>query len=201
MGRRIGAVLMLAVVFAAGCDQQGSTPIASAAGDEPAGPTGSAGPSASSGAITDPRQAGQAFVKCMRDRGQEIVDPPDPEDPRSAIRHELDVKGKGNDMQFQASLEACLPILPAPPPPSREQVKEDIAVDAALYAYSRCIQTNGVPNFPDLSSRGSAGPGPAWRTQPLPSIPPETERKCEAELKKVDAAQEAAARAHLKRRG
>jgi hypothetical protein len=135
----------------------------------------------------------------MRERGEEIVDPPDPADPRSAIRHELDVNGKGDNMRFQASLDACLPLLPPPPPPSREQTKEDIAVDEALRAYSRCVQTNGVPEFPDLS--GGTGPeGGRWFTSPVPKVPAATERKCADQLRKLDAAQEEAARANLKRK-
>jgi hypothetical protein len=208
----VGFALTLALA-AGGCDEGGETPIASAAGRPSATAAPSGGAASPGPGPTDPRVAGQAFVGCMRDRGEEIVDPPDPDDPRSAIRHELDVNRKGSNMRFQASLEACIPLLPPPPPPSREQTKEDIAVNEALRSYSRCVQANGVPNFPDLSADSEPGAGPVpresggrqsgarqWRTDPVPTVPPATERKCADQLRKLDAAQEDAARAGLKRK-
>jgi hypothetical protein len=205
--RRLWIGLAVATLMAAGgCQREEEPPVASAADGPKAAPSATGGPSAAAGspaAIADPRRAGQAFVRCVRERGQEIIDPPDPDDPRSAIRHELDVNGKGDNMDFQAALDACLPILPAPPPRDAEQTREDIAVDEALRAYTRCLRANGLPDYPDLADSPdlSAGPVVRWqRPEAIPEVPPEVQRKCREEMEKLDAAQEEAVRTALRRR-
>ena len=99
MRRALAGLALTVAALLGGCGDDEGTPIASAES-----PGGGGAPAASSAAPTDPAEATKAFLTCMRDRGVEITDPPDPDDPRSAIRHELDVNRKGDDPAFQAAL-------------------------------------------------------------------------------------------------
>jgi hypothetical protein len=91
-----------------------------------------------------------AFISCVRDRGVEIVDPePGDRTGRSALRHELDVNGRGDDPRFQAALDACLSLLP--PVPDEPADAGELAVQRE---FARCMRAEGIEEFPDPDPSG-----------------------------------------------
>ncbi|HEY7222738.1 MAG TPA: hypothetical protein VH561_03870 [Micromonosporaceae bacterium] len=93
-----------------------------------------------------------AFVACMRDKG--IADMPDPvpgdTSGHSAVRYAIDVMGKGSDENFQAALDQCMNLLPAPEPtkpPSAGEIE-------AWRLFAQCMRDHGVGDFPDPTGGG-----------------------------------------------
>jgi len=126
------AGLVLAV---AGCGSSGGKPIASADKYGPA---------------SDP----VSLSKCMRGNG--VPNFPDPVNGGlpivSSSPGTLTVEGTAfAGPAFTHAEKACKEYLPGangpPPPPSAEQLRQELAV-------AKCVRRNGVPNFPDPGSKG-----------------------------------------------
>jgi hypothetical protein len=141
MGRHrpVGAVALLAALVALG----GCTADAG-----PRLPSADAVASRSTPAVEpadDVVERERQFVACMRGRGVEMIDPvPGDRSGRSALLHEIDVNGQGDDPAFQAALDACASFLPpveAPVP--------DEAAHARLREFAACMRDNGLDDFPD----------------------------------------------------
>ena len=131
---------VLAVLALGACTGEGGPTVASAGGT----------PSASAAVGSEAKEL--QFVDCMRREG--ITDMPDPvpgdTSGRSAVKYALDVMGKGSDDAFQAALDTCISLLPAPPPPEPPTTEE---LDG--YAqFAQCMRDNGVPEFPDSDPNG-----------------------------------------------
>jgi hypothetical protein len=103
-------------------------------------------PPASANAGDSPQEYERRFIACMRAEGIDMSDPiPGDTTGRGALRYEIDVKGRGSDMVFQAALDKCmhlLPPVPPPPPPGPDD-------DAKALRFAQCMRENGVPDFPD----------------------------------------------------
>jgi hypothetical protein len=117
--------------------------------------TGNSSEAASSGGPVSPAVA-SAFLKfadCMRSHGV-----PNFPDPGSGGGIEIS-PGSGVDPAspaFQSAQRGCKKLLPgggpkgSPPPPSASDVR-------AALAWAQCVRKHGVPNFPDPSTRATAG--------------------------------------------
>ena len=95
-----------------------------------------------------------AFARCMRSNG--VLNYPDPTS-SGLVKESLQQLGVGSS-RFQAAQNACLHLLPnggSGPSPARVQL-----VKALSLAFSRCVRSHGVPNFPDPDSTGRI-PDPA----------------------------------------
>lgn len=103
----------------------------------------------------DREDAALAYAQCMRDNG--YAEFPDPT-PDGGLRFLIE---PGSAPRFQAAAAACRHLAP------EGMRDEDITAEQleALIKLAQCVRDNGVPNFPDPSSRGhfdlngvSAGP-------------------------------------------
>jgi len=95
-----------------------------------------------------------AFARCMRSNG--VLNYPDPTS-SGLVKESLQQLGVSSS-RFQAAQNACLHLLPnggSGPSPARVQL-----VKALSLAFSRCVRSHGVPNFPDPDSTGRI-PDPA----------------------------------------
>jgi len=95
-----------------------------------------------------------AFARCMRSNG--VLNYPDPTS-SGLVKESLQQLGVSSS-RFQAAQNACLHLLPnggSGPSPARVQL-----VKAVSLAFSRCVRSHGVPNFPDPDSTGRI-PDPA----------------------------------------
>ena len=135
MRRAWVTALLLSALVLGGCTSKPHKEVATAGG---------ATPSASS---DDSPQAHELrFIACMRAQGIEMSDPiPGDTTGRGAVKYEIDVKGRGSDMVFQAALEKCQHLLPPPPPPPPVTADDE----AKARQFAQCMRDNGVPDFPD----------------------------------------------------
>lgn len=132
----VAAVAVAALVSGA-CTDDARSGVPSAGGGA-ASPSG--GPDAASSSES-------RFVACMREQG--IADMPDPipgdTSGRSSVRYALDVMGKGSDEVFQAALNKCQSLLPAPEPEKPPTAQDQ---NQAL-KFAQCMREHGVEDFPD----------------------------------------------------
>lgn len=104
-------------------------------------------PGGHAGAASDPRAAGLAFSRCMRDNGLAGYPDPDPNG-RSGAGHEA---FDPNDPKVRAATEKCRSLLPGGgqhKAPNPEAIKQ-------LVAFAQCMRDNGVRDFPDPNADGS----------------------------------------------
>jgi hypothetical protein len=158
------AVCVLTLValasLAAGCGGSAAPSVASLGTSSSGGGT-AAGPSTSSGGggLTAKSADGAKFSSCMRSHG--VPNFPDPSSGKILVG-----PGSGIDQSsptFRAAQQACQKLLPNGGRPSPQQLAK---MQQKLLAFSACMRTHGVPDFPDptfsgggaqLSLRGGAG--------------------------------------------
>lgn len=102
-------------------------------GSDPA-PSGSASPASS-------QSAAVAFAQCMRSHG--VTDFPDPQNGRFVISN----PNLGSEPQFKPAQTACQHLLGGGGTSSGSN-------NSQMLAFSHCMQTHGVPNFPDPQAGG-----------------------------------------------
>jgi hypothetical protein len=132
----VAAVLAGAALLAGGCAADSSnTAVASV-------PTASPSASPSSG------QSGSddavKYSQCMRSHGVPKFPDPNPQGGIAIDKGKLGVDPRGT--VFKAAEEACKSVRPQGPPPDPKQAA---AVQQQFLAYSRCMRSHGVKNFPD----------------------------------------------------
>jgi hypothetical protein len=127
------AVPVLFAAVATGCGSSGSS------SDAPSQPAAAAAPSASSS-----QQAGAVeFAQCMRTNG--VTNFPDPQDGRFLIPG-----GVQSNPHFQAAVRKCQHFLGPNGVGSHSNTSAELA-------YAQCMQTHGVPQFPDPQPNGAIG--------------------------------------------
>ncbi|WP_407561479.1 hypothetical protein [Streptomyces sp. 184] len=124
-------VLALALT-GCGSDDGGGGEVASAGGDEK--PGGGQEP-----VSKDPDEQMLQFSRCLRENG---IDVPDPE-PGQGV--DLNMDGVG-EAKAKRAMEACRRYDPATTAKNDPISKE---LEEKLRAYSRCMRSNGVADFPD----------------------------------------------------
>lgn len=92
----------------------------------------------------DNDDAALAYAQCMRDNG--YAEFPDPT-PGEGLRFLI---SPGGALRFEKAAAACRDLAP------EGMRDEDITPEAldALLKLAQCVRENGVPNFPDPTSRG-----------------------------------------------
>ena len=159
----VSLALALAVAgVAAGCGGNspsqsvaslGSSGTTTASGADGAGSGGGSAPSTSSHAgdgfgLVMKTQNGAKFSACMRSHG--VPNFPDPS-PQGEIQIG---PGSGVDprsAKFQSAQSACRSVLPNGGRPSPQQVEK---MQHQALAFSACMRSHGVPDFPDPSFSG-----------------------------------------------
>jgi hypothetical protein len=130
--RRTGLFLAVAAALAIVLGACGSSSGNSA--DAPAGPSPG---SSQSGAV--------AFAQCVRSHG--VPDFPDPQD-----GHFLITGADQDNPNFNSAVQACQHLL-GPGGASNGGGSNN----AALLSFAHCMQTHGVPQFPDPTANGGIG--------------------------------------------
>ena len=126
---------MFAVLLGA-CSGPGSS------ADSPAGRSGSAAPQA--GSSTGSSQSGAvAFAQCMRSHG--VPDFPDPQNGRFLISG-----SEQSNPNFQPAVQACQHLLGP-----GGATNGGGSNNTSLLNFAHCMQTHGVPKFPDPAPNGA----------------------------------------------
>jgi hypothetical protein len=138
------AVVVGLAVFLAACGG-GSDPGSAKSGQGSSTSTSSA--SASSGSSGSSQTGAVAFAQCVRAHG--VPDFPDPQN-----GHFLISGADENNPNFQSATQACEHLLPSG---SATNGGGSGSNSSAELAFAHCMQTHGVPSFPDPSSNGALG--------------------------------------------
>lgn len=105
----------------------------------------SSDPPSAQGGSTGTGQAGTAqFAQCMRQNG--VTNFPDPQN-----GHFVMGAGVQSNPHFQSAIQACQHFLG----PSGIGSGSNSATQAARLAFAHCMQTHGVPSFPDPQPGGA----------------------------------------------
>jgi hypothetical protein len=105
----------------------------------------SSDPSSAQGGSTSTAQAGVVqFAQCMRQNG--VTNFPDPQNGRFVMSGSVQ-----NNPHFQSAIQACQHFLGA----SGIGSGNSSATRTAQLAFAHCMQTHGVPSFPDPSPDGA----------------------------------------------
>jgi hypothetical protein len=136
----------LAVILAA-CGG-GSNPGSSSAtsSSAPSASTSSPASGGSSGSSGSSQSGAVAFAQCVRSHG--VPDFPDPQN-----GHFLISGADQNNPNFQSATQACQHLLPSGSATNGGSGSNS----SAELAFAHCMQTHGVPNFPDPTSNGALG--------------------------------------------
>ena len=137
----------LAVILAAcgGSSDRGSSSATSSSA--PSAPTSAPTSGGSSGSSSSSRSGAVAFAQCVREHG--VPDFPDPQN-----GHFLISGADQNNPNFQSATQACQHLLPGG---SATNAGGGASNSSAELAFAHCMQTHGVPNFPDPTSNGALG--------------------------------------------
>lgn len=129
-----GLFVGIAVILTAcgGGSDAGSTPTGQGS------PASAAPASSQSGAVT--------FAQCVRSHG--VPDFPDPQN-----GHFLISGSDQNNPNFQTAVQTCQHLLPGGSATNGGSGSNS----SAELAFAHCMQTHGVPSFPDPSSNGALG--------------------------------------------
>jgi hypothetical protein len=131
-----------------------STPTATSSGAEAGGPQAAGGQAVGAGRFTmvgGSAASMMAFSSCMRSHG--VPSFPDPSS-QGAISISSASGIDPNSPQFQSAQGACQKLLPnggAPSPAQQAQAR------TRALAFSACMRSHGVPNFPDPTFSGNGG--------------------------------------------
>ena len=102
-------------------------------------------PSSAPGGSSSTQQAGGAqFAQCMRQNG--VTNFPDPRNGRFLISGDIQ-----SNPHFQSAIQACQHFLG----PGGIGSNRNNGNQQAELAFAQCMQTHGVPNFPDPTSGGA----------------------------------------------
>jgi hypothetical protein len=105
----------------------------------------SSDPSSGQGGSTSTAQAGVAqFAQCMRQNG--VTNFPDPQNGHFVMGGDIQ-----NNPHFQSAVQACQHFLG----PSGIGSGNNSGTQTAQLAFAHCMQTHGVPSFPDPQSDGA----------------------------------------------
>jgi len=111
----------------------------------------SSDPPSAQGGSTSTAQAGVAqFAQCMRQNG--VTNFPDPQNGRFVMSGDIQ-----NNPHFQSAIQACQHFLGA----SGIGSGNSSGTRTAQLAFAHCMQTHGVPSFPDPSPDGAIQAPPA----------------------------------------
>ena len=103
-------------------------------------------PSSAQGGSSSSAQGGQAqFAQCMRQNG--VTNFPDPQNGRFLISGDVQ-----NNPHFQSAIQACQHFLG---PGGTGGNGQSNGNQQAELAFAQCMQTHGVPNFPDPTAQGA----------------------------------------------
>jgi len=128
------AVLAVAAVLLTACGSQSD-------------PSPGSGPSPQGQPSSSPGQSGAvAFAQCVRSHG--VPDFPDPQN-----GHFLISGADQNNPNFRSATQACQHLLG----PGGISNGGGGSNNAALLSFSQCMQTHGVPQFPDPTANGAIG--------------------------------------------
>jgi hypothetical protein len=135
-GASIALLMLLALILAA-C---GSSPAATSSSTSSTSASGSSSNGSSqSGAV--------AFAQCVRSNG--VPDFPDPNSNGQFLISGSDQ----NNANFQSAVQTCQHLLPGGSATNGGSGSNS----SAELAFAHCMQTHGVPSFPDPSSNGALG--------------------------------------------
>lgn len=110
------------------------------------GSSSSDAPSSAQGGSSSTAQAGQAqFAQCMRQNG--VTDFPDPQNGRFIMRGDVQ-----SNPHFHSAVQACQHFLG--PGGLGSNSRNNGRLQAQL-AFAQCMQTHGVPNFPEPNPDGA----------------------------------------------
>ncbi len=101
----------------------------------------------SSGSSSSSQSGAVAFAQCVRSHG--VPDFPDPQN-----GHFLISGSDQNNPNLQSAVQACQHLLPGG---SATNGGGSGSNSSAELAFAHCMQTHGVPNFPDPTSNGALG--------------------------------------------
>jgi hypothetical protein len=134
------AVLTFLAILLMACGYQGDPASGSGAGSQ--GP----GTQAQAGSSAGPSRSGTvAFAQCVRSHG--VPDFPDPQN-----GHFLISGTDQNNPNFNSAVQACQHLL-GPGGASNSGGSNN----SALLSFAQCMQTHGVPQFPDPTANGAIG--------------------------------------------
>ena len=132
------ALLAVLAILLGACSSSGSS------ADSPSGQSGSSAPQA--GSSPGSSQSGAvAFAQCVRSHG--VPDFPDPQN-----GHFLISGADQSNPDFNSAVQACQHLL-GPGGASNGGGPDN----SALLNFAHCMQTHGVPQFPDPTAKGAIG--------------------------------------------
>lgn len=115
------------------------------------GSSSSAPSNAAAGTSSGTQQAGVAqFAQCMRQNG--VTDFPDPQNGHFAMSGDIQ-----SNPHFHPAFQACEHYLGA----SVNNGGANTGAQSAMLAFAHCMQTHGVPSFPDPQSNGAIVAAPS----------------------------------------
>lgn len=110
------------------------------------GSSSSDAPSSAQGGSSSTVQAGQAkFAQCMRQKG--VTNFPDPQNGRFVMGGSVQ-----SNPHFQSAIQACQHFMG---PGGLGSNSRSNGNQQARLAFAQCMQTHGVPNFPEPTSGGA----------------------------------------------
>ena len=163
--RNVSRVLLAATVCvlaltATGCGGGGDGPrVASAAGASSA--PGAAHRSGGQSEVAQYVDAKRKYAACLRKNG---LDVPDPD-----AKGQIDFTGAVSDKQDPTAIKAenaCSKIDAHMPEVIQEELEPPATPKEAAQnrRYSRCVQDNGVPDYPDVDSKGNFPGSGTWNS-------------------------------------
>jgi hypothetical protein len=135
----LAAALTALTVLLVACSASGSSP------DSPSGSSGQSAPAAQGGSSSGSQSGAVAFAQCVRSHG--VPDFPDPQN-----GHFLISGADQNNPNFHSAVQACQHLL-GPGGASNGGGSNN----SALLSFAHCMQTHGVPKFPDPTAGGAIG--------------------------------------------
>ena len=131
------ALLAVLAILLGGCSSSGSS------ADPPSGQSGS--PAAQASSSPGSSQSGAvAFALCVRSHG--VPDFPDPQN-----GHFLISGADQSNANFNSAVQACQHLL------GPGGASNGGSNNSALLSFAHCMQTHGVPQFPDPTANGGIG--------------------------------------------
>jgi len=143
LSRVVPIVLVATGFLVAGCGGGSSPGVVSLGSTTTTIATGGAAPRGSSGTVSQHLQ----YAKCMQTHGVPQFPEPGGNVDSFAAMQKLDP----NSPQFQKAEKSCQGLLPKTTPASPAE-REKVEAEALKFAH--CMQTHGMPSWPDPTSRG-----------------------------------------------
>ena len=137
-GLLAAALAALAALLVA-CSGSGSSP------DSPSGSSSQSASAAQGGSSSGSQSGAVAFAQCVRSHG--VPDFPDPQN-----GHVLISGTDQNNPKFNSAVQACQHLLGP-----GGATNGGGSNNSALLSFAHCMQTHGVPEFPDPTANGAIG--------------------------------------------